>query len=257
MRRMIACALMALTACKGGGAAGTRAADAATTASAPLQNDTERTLYALGLIMGQRMRPFNLTPAELTVVQRGIADQVSGARPQVELETWGPRVNEMARTRMEQGNPQDRQRAAGERERGRAFAERAAAEPGARRTASGLVFRELQPGTGPQPTAQDTVRVNYRGKLIDGTEFDSSRTPIEFPLGGVIPCWTEGVQLMHVGSRARLVCPAEIAYGDRSPGRIPPGATLDFEVELVGIVGQDGGAAPAAPAGAGDASAAH
>lgn len=102
------------------------------------------------------------------------------------------------------------------------FLDKAAAEPGATRTASGLVYRELRPGTGPSPAATDTVTVNYRGTLIDGTEFDSSykrNEPAQLPLNQVIPCWTEGVQKMRVGGKSRLVCPASIAYGEQgSPG---------------------------------------
>jgi FKBP-type peptidyl-prolyl cis-trans isomerase len=123
-----------------------------------------------------------------------------------------------------------------------AFLAAAAAEPGARTLASGLVYRELQPGTGPSPTADDTVKVHYHGTLHDGSVFDSSRergVPAQFPLRRVIPCWTEGVQLMKVGGRSRLVCPASIAYGERgAPPRIAPGAALAFEVELIEIVGR-------------------
>lgn len=254
MRSILVGALVALTACKGASTPATTPSTPA--ANAPLANDNERTLYALGLLMGERMSPFNLTPAELAVVQRGIRDKITGTRPEVELETWGPRINELARARMAAGNARDNAGADQERQRGQAFAQRAAAEPGARRTASGLVFRELSPGTGPQPTAQDTVRVNYRGKLIDGTEFDANQG-ITFPLSGVVPCWTEGVQLMHVGSRARLVCPAEIAYQNRRAGRIPPGSTLDFEVELVGIEGRPGATAGGDGGAAAPADAAH
>jgi FKBP-type peptidyl-prolyl cis-trans isomerase FkpA len=120
-----------------------------------------------------------------------------------------------------------------------AYLDKAAAEPGAVRTASGLVYRELRAGSGPSPKASDTVKVNYRGTLVDGTEFDSSykrNEPISFPLGQVIPCWTEGVQKMKVGGKSQLVCPSSIAYGDGgSPPAIPGGATLMFEVELLGI----------------------
>jgi FKBP-type peptidyl-prolyl cis-trans isomerase FkpA len=123
----------------------------------------------------------------------------------------------------------------------KAFLDKAAAEPGAVKTSSGLVYKELKPGTGPSPKAADSVKVNYRGTLIDGTEFDSSykrNEPITFPLNQVIPCWTEGVQKMKVGGKSQLVCPASIAYGERgSPPVIPPGATLVFEVELLGIGG--------------------
>jgi FKBP-type peptidyl-prolyl cis-trans isomerase FkpA len=120
-----------------------------------------------------------------------------------------------------------------------AYLDKAAAEPGATKTASGLVYRELRAGTGASPKASDTVKVNYRGTLVDGTEFDSSykrNEPISFPLGQVIPCWTEGVQKMKVGGKSQLVCPSSIAYGERgSPPVIPGGATLIFEVELLAI----------------------
>ena len=115
-------------------------------------------------------------------------------------------------------------------------------------TPSGLVYQSIKEGSGASPAASDTVKVHYRGTLQDGKEFDSSYKrgePIEFPLSGVIPCWTEGVQKMKVGGKAQLVCPAKTAYGDQgSPPTIPPGATLVFEVELLGIQGQGGPGAP-------------
>ncbi len=120
-----------------------------------------------------------------------------------------------------------------------AFLDKAAAEPGAIKTASGLVYRVITAGSGASPKATDTVKVNYRGTLINGKEFDSSyarNEPAEFPLNMVIPCWTEGVQMMKVGGKSQLVCPASIAYGDRgAPPDIPGGATLVFEIELLGI----------------------
>ena len=115
-------------------------------------------------------------------------------------------------------------------------------EPGAKVTASGMVYRSLKDGTGASPKAADTVRVHYRGTLPDGKEFDSSykrNESIEFPLSRVIPCWTEGVQLMKVGGKAKLTCPPATAYGDRGAGGvIPPKATLLFEVELLAINGK-------------------
>jgi FKBP-type peptidyl-prolyl cis-trans isomerase FkpA len=118
----------------------------------------------------------------------------------------------------------------------------AAKEPGAVVTASGLVYRSLKDGSGASPLASDKVKVHYRGTFPDGKEFDSSykrNEAIEFPLSGVIKCWTEGVQRMKVGGKAKLTCPASIAYGERGAGGvIPPNATLLFEVELLGINGK-------------------
>lgn len=115
----------------------------------------------------------------------------------------------------------------------------AAKEPGAVVTPSGLVYRSLKDGNGESPAASDTVKVHYRGTLADGTEFDSSHkrnAPAQFPLDGVIPCWTEGVQRMKVGGKAKLTCPPAIAYGQRGAGGVvPPNATLQFEVELLAI----------------------
>jgi len=118
----------------------------------------------------------------------------------------------------------------------------AAKEAGAVVTASGLVYLSLKDGAGASPSASDKVKVHYRGTFPDGKEFDSSYKrgePIEFPLSGVIKCWTEGVQRMKVGGKAKLTCPAAIAYGSRGAGAvIPPNATLLFEVELLAINGR-------------------
>ena len=121
-------------------------------------------------------------------------------------------------------------------------ADSSAKEAGAVVTASGLVYRSLKDGTGASPTASDKVKVHYRGTFPDGKEFDSSykrNEAIEFPLSGVIKCWTEGVARMKVGGKAKLTCPPAIAYGERGAGGvIPPNATLLFEVELLGINGK-------------------
>ncbi len=119
----------------------------------------------------------------------------------------------------------------------RDFAAAAAKEPGAQKFPSGLVYFELTPGTGKQPTSGSVVKVHYKGTLIDGTEFDSSYKrgePLDFPLTRVIKCWTEGVGMMKVGGKSKLVCPAKIAYGSAGhPPVIPRDATLVFEVELL------------------------
>lgn len=109
-------------------------------------------------------------------------------------------------------------------------------------TKSGLVYQSLKDGSGTAPAATDTVKVHYRGTFLDGREFDSSYKrgePTEFPLNRVIPCWTEGVQLMKPGGKAKLTCPASIAYGERGAGGvIPPNATLNFEIELISVRGK-------------------
>jgi len=245
MQRWILGVFLVLGACKPATPGATGDAAAATTTGGTLRTDDERTLYALGMVMGTRMAPFNLTAPELAVVQRGIAAQVTGSTPEVNLQEWGPRIDQMARTRGEARSVQ-------ERARGTAYATRMAQEEGAVRLPSGLIYRLLRPGTGAQPSATDTVRVHYRGTLMDGTVFDESYNrgePVEFPLNGVIPCWTEGVARMSIGAKAKLVCPPDIAYGDRAQRTIPAGSTLTFEVELLGITPA---AAPAAAPGTPD-----
>jgi FKBP-type peptidyl-prolyl cis-trans isomerase FkpA len=124
-----------------------------------------------------------------------------------------------------------------EKKKGQEFADTVAKENDATKTASGVVIRTITAGSGASPGPTDIVKVHYEGKLIDGTVFDSSverGEPVEFPLGNVVPCWQEAVQLMKKGQKAQVVCPSEVAYGERgAPPDIPPGATLSFEVELL------------------------
>jgi len=209
-----------------------------------LKTEDEKTLYALGLLVGGNLKSLTLKPAELAIVQHGIADAATAKKPQVELEKYGPLVQAFAQKR---GNAAaDKEKAAAKE-----FAAKAAKEPGATALPSGLVFKTLKPGTGSSPAATDKVKVNYEGKLTDGTVFDSSYKrgePIEFGLNGVIKCWTEGVQKMKVGETAQLVCPSDIAYGDRGhPPTIPGGATLVFKIELLGITPSAPAGAPASP----------
>ena len=195
-----------------------------------LSTDDQKIVYAVGLSMAQQLSQLGLSRAELEIVKQALTDSAAG-KPAEDLNTWGPKINSFAQARATRA-------AAAEKANSKAFLDAAAAEPGATRAASGLVYRELAAGTGPSPKATDKVRVNYRGTLTNGTEFDSSykrNTPLEIPLNQVIPCWTEGMQKMKVGGKAKLVCPSDIAYGDQGRPGIPPGATLVFEVELLGI----------------------
>ena len=197
----------------------------------PLVTDEEKTIYALGLVMQRSLAEFDLSTRELDILKRALTDG-SRARPVVELDEWGPKIGPLARARV--ARVAMREKAAGE-----AYLTKAATEPNARKTTSGLVYRQITPGTGASPSASDLVRVHYRGTLINGTEFDSSYTrnePTQFSLGGVIRCWSEGVQMMNVGGKARLVCPSSLAYGDEGSAPIPAGATLIFEIELLEIV---------------------
>jgi FKBP-type peptidyl-prolyl cis-trans isomerase FkpA/FKBP-type peptidyl-prolyl cis-trans isomerase FklB len=195
-------------------------------------SEEEKTLYALGVALSRNLGPFALTEKEMEWVKAGMGDGARG-KPKVDMQVYAQKVQEMARTRMAAA-------AEAEKKAGQAFQTKAAAEKGATKTASGLIVTTLKPGTGPSPAANDRVKVHYHGTLIDGTVFDSSvqrGEPATFPLNGVIKCWTEGVALMKVGGKSKLVCPPEIAYGDRgSPPRIRPGSTLVFEVELLEIV---------------------
>jgi len=219
----------------GRGAAGRGASTApkpaVAAAPAPLTTDEQKTVYALGLMMGQSISMFNLTPSEIDIVKRAITD-AANKKPEVELSEWGPKIDPLARSRA--AAIAEKQKAGSA-----AYLAKCAAEPGAVKTDSGLVYRELKVGTGDSPKATDTVKVNYRGTLTDGTEFDSSykrNEPAQFPLNGVIKCWTEGVQRMKVGGKSQLVCPSDLAYGDQGRPSIPGGATLTFEIELLEIV---------------------
>ncbi|MBX5483413.1 MAG: FKBP-type peptidyl-prolyl cis-trans isomerase [Myxococcaceae bacterium] len=196
------------------------------------KTDDEKALYALGYSIGQ---DFQLSKSELEIVRKALADGSSGAKAAVDIDTYGPKIRDVARARAE---AKAKSEAPKNKAAGKAFAAKAAKEKGAQVEKSGLVFVPIKEGTGAQPKATDTVKVHYRGTLIDGTEFDSSykrNSPAEFGLNQVIPCWTEGLQKMKVGGKAKLVCPADIAYGDMGRPSIPPGATLVFEVELLDV----------------------
>jgi FKBP-type peptidyl-prolyl cis-trans isomerase FkpA len=202
----------------------------------PGMTDDEKAVYALGAAMGQQIeaqvKPLNLNAAELELLKKGFSASLAGQKPELPLEQYLPKLQARAEANA-------KVMAAAEKQKSADFIAKAAQEPGAVKTLSGLIYTSLAPGKGPSPKATDAVQVHYRGTLTDGTEFDSSAKhggPAQFQVTGVIPCWTEAVLRMKVGERARLVCPSDIAYGDRGqPPVIPPGATLVFEIELLGI----------------------
>lgn len=208
------------------------AAAAAPKGPPALTTDNDKTLYAMGQIISKQLEAFQLTPQELEVVKSGLDDGAKG-KATVDPAEYGPKIQQLMAERSSKA--MDKAKADGQ-----AYVAKAATEQGATKTASGIVVTTLTPGTGPSPAATDEVKVHYEGKLINDQVFDSSLKrgePATFPLNGVIPCWTEALQLMKVGGKARIVCPADLAYGDRgSSGAIPPGSTLIFEVQLLDIV---------------------
>ena len=196
------------------------------------KTEDQKTLYAIGLIVARQLSTFSLTPAELELVKQGITDGVTGKKPLVDVEAYSQKVQTMANARRE---AQGVKLAAD----AKVFIAKAAKEKGAVKTASGLIYLAQKEGSGKNPAASDTVKVHYTGTLVNGVVFDSSYKrgqPLEIPLNGVVKCWTEGIQLMKVGGKARLVCPPAIAYGEKGAGgMIPPNATLVFDVELLEI----------------------
>lgn len=197
------------------------------------KTDEDRAFYAFGQSMSQQLGSLGLSEHELEMVKAGLTDGVLRRPVKVNIRQFEAKFQEIARVRLDATS-------AGEKKAGVAFLEKAAQQKGATKTASGLVIQEIKPGTGNAPKASDTVKVHYTGTLIDGTVFDSSvqrGEPATFPLNGVISCWTEGLQRMKTGGKNRLICPSNLAYGDRgAPPKIKPGATLVFEVELLEIV---------------------
>jgi FKBP-type peptidyl-prolyl cis-trans isomerase FkpA len=196
------------------------------------QTEEEKTLYAMGQMVARGLKDYHFTAKEAEMLKRGLGDALAGKKPAVDVGAYEQKVRELAENRRTAA-------AARQKEGSKGFLEAAAKEKGAVRTDSGLVYLSLKEGSGDSPKATDKVKVSYEGKLTDGTVFDASARhggPAEFPLNGVIPCWTEGVQRMKPGGKARLVCPSAIAYGDKGvPGVIPGGSTLVFEVELLEV----------------------
>jgi FKBP-type peptidyl-prolyl cis-trans isomerase FkpA len=204
--------------------------------------EEDQTLYALGLSIWQSLKVFDLSPTDFEKVKRGLLEAAAGKpATDISLETAGPRIQALAQARYQRRVEKEGARSA-------EYLAKAELEAESVKTASGLIYREVVAGTGEMPKLTDSVKVHYRGTLVDGTEFDSSLkrdAPAQFQVNGVIKCWTEGLQRMKVGGKATLVCPASIAYGDRGRPTIPGGAALIFDVELIEIVA--GPAAAAAP----------
>jgi hypothetical protein len=200
-----------------------------------LVSDDDKALYTLGVALSRQMAAFSFNEDELAKIQIGFADGILGREARFPSEVYGPRLESMLESRL--FLVIERETAYGE-----VFIEAAKQEPGAEVTSSGLVYRVLEAGRGPAPGPSDTVRVHYEGRRNDGQLFDSTREgdppePAEFVLDQIILCFTEGIGKMNVGGKSRLTCPPNLAYGDQgSPPDIAPGATIQFDIELIEIV---------------------
>jgi FKBP-type peptidyl-prolyl cis-trans isomerase FkpA len=224
------------------------AACSQTSQNATPKTDDEKALYSMGVIVQERFgfNQLGLTEQEFAMLKAGLTDGANG-KPKItaeEMEKLLPKVQEFATKKSEAA-------AAKNKEAGVAYLAKAEKEQGAEKLPNGVIVKVTTAGTGPQPTAGDTVKVNYEGKLISGKVFDSNKgkDPVEFPLGGVIPCWGEGLQKVKVGSKAQLTCPSDAAYGPQGqPPTIPGNSVLVFDVELLEIVKVEAAPAAAAPA---------
>ena len=207
------------------------AAPKAAVAGATMTED-QKMLYFLGQALNLKIKQFEFTEAETKSIVKGFSESLAGKKSMVD-ETYGMKLN---------GYLAKKQEAivAKQKDASKPFLNKMALEKGAEKLPSGVIYIPVKEGTGVTPKATDMVKVHYHGTFPDGKVFDSSvdrGTPAEFPLSGVIPCWTEGVQKIKVGGKAKLVCPSDTAYGDQgADGAIPGGATLLFDVELLEIV---------------------
>jgi FKBP-type peptidyl-prolyl cis-trans isomerase len=210
-------------------------------------SEADKAMFAVGEILSVSIKPFDLSEAEMRQVQAGFAAGMRGKQTGIDPETYRPKIQALLTARV--AAELEKTKAAG-----KAYRAKAAAAKGAITTPSGMIINTISAGSGDPPAANDEVEVQYEGKLLDGTVFDSSikrGKPASFKLSEVVPCWSEGLQHMSVGGKATLVCPPELAYGDsgRRPV-IPGGSTLVFKVELMKITKAPppAAAAPAEPA---------
>jgi len=205
-----------------------------------LKTQKEKASYALGLNIGRDLRRKGVVPSlDPALTARGLKDSLAGTKPLLTDDEQKAALQQLQTEVMAKQQAMAHEASAANRKEGDEFLAANKSKEGVVTLPSGLQYKILKEGTGPKPTANDTVSCNYRGTLINGKEFDSSAKtgkPVSFPVSGVIKGWTEALQLMPVGSKWQLFIPADLAYGDRGAGPdIGPGATLIFEVELLSI----------------------
>jgi FKBP-type peptidyl-prolyl cis-trans isomerase len=204
-----------------------------------LKTQKEKASYALGMKIGGDLRRQSVnTAVDPAITARGLRDALAGSKALLTEDEEKAALTQLQSEIRTKQEAKAKEASAPNRKDGDAFLAANKGKEGVVTLPDGLEYKILTAGTGPKPTASDTVTVNYKGTLIDGTEFDSSYKrgqPATFPVGGVIKGWTEALQLMPVGSKWQLFIPTDLAYGDSGRPGIPPGATLVFEVELISI----------------------
>ena len=240
----------AATAKKTGTSRSHQSSTAKTPAPLTLQTPKDKLSYSIGMNIGKSLKRDNVD-VDTAILLHAIKDALAGGQPLMtdqEVQSTLTNLQTEIRKKQEQGM---QQQAETNKKEGDAFLAANKSKEGVVALPSGLQYKVLQEGNGPKPTATDTVTVNYRGTLLDGTEFDSSYKrgqPTSFPVGGIIKGWTEALLLMPVGSKWQLFIPADLAYGSRAAGpAIGPNSTLVFEVELLSIQPKPAAAPGAAP----------
>ena len=204
------------------------------TSEVELKSPAQKASYGIGLNMGRSLSEEGMDDLDSKAVAQGIEDALAKKEPRIKDEDMVEAFSFLQNRAEERMTALNKEAA----EAGKKFLEENGKREGVVTTASGLQYMVLRQGNGPRAKPGQKVRVNYEGKLLDGTVFDSSVArgePIEFGLNQVIKGWTEGVQLMVEGEKTRFYIPANLAYGDRAAGKIPPGSVLIFDVELLGI----------------------
>lgn len=207
-------------------------------APATLENDDQKASYGIGLDMGRSLAPAK-GRLDMPAFMKGVEDALAGAEPALADSVVQAAIQAFSQSIMEAQQKERTELAEKNKAEGEKYLAENGAKPGVTTTASGLQYEVLTQGSGPTPTPEQQVRVHYKGTLLDGKEFDSSygKEPVVFPVSGLIPGFSEALQLMSVGSKFRVVIPGDIAYGPSGAGQdIGPNATLVFEIELIEIV---------------------
>jgi len=201
-----------------------------------LKTDDDKAFYSMGAMFGQRLANLNLSDNEINAIIKGLYDTAKNKKPEVEVMQFQKNIQDIIRERMKKV-------AETEKNAGIKFIDDFLKKEGGQKTESGLAYKIIEPGAGEKPNDESTVEVHYHGTLLDGTVFDSSKDrgkPVEFPLNRVIKGWQEGLKLVAPGGKIKLVIPGDLAYGDQgAPPKIPGGATLVFDVELISIKTKD------------------